>query len=196
MNNWNLENKHALVTGGSRGIGKAIVSELLELGASIIFLARDEKQIDAALQSIGRRRVKAMAGDVTDVTFRGQVTHWIVQNWKVLDILVNNAGINIPKPSNEYTREEYRRILDVNLIAPFEFSRDLFSRLNNSSSSAIVNISSVAASVDAKTGAPYGISKSGLQQLSRNLAAEWAPHNIRICNTHTSAKNWLRYVSE
>lgn len=180
MNNWNLENKYALVTGGSKGIGKAIVNEFLELGASVFFLARDEKQTEAALASFGESRIKAMAGDVTDAGFRKKVRHWINENWGALDILVNNAGINIRKPSGEYTAEEYRRVLDINLIAPFEFSRELFPLLNNSNGAAIVNVSSVAGAMDAKTGAPYGMSKSGLLQLSRSLAAEWAPHNIRV----------------
>src|SRR3546814_8688594 len=107
---------------------------------------------------------------------------WIGTHWGQLDILVNNAGINIRKPSNEYLAEEYRLVVETDLIAPFELSRELFPLLEKSGRASVVNIASVAGMMDARTGAPYGMSKSGLIQLTRNLACEWAPRS----EEHTS----------
>jgi Tropinone reductase 1 len=97
-----------------------------------------------------------------------------------LDILINNAGTNIHKKSVDYSEAEYMQILDVDLLAPFEFSRILLPLLLLGHSASIVNLSSVAGSYDLHTGAPYGMAKAGLIQLSRSLAVEWARHKIRV----------------
>lgn len=182
MNNWNLNNKKALVTGGSKGIGKAIVKELLELGAEVLFTARNEAALKTAHEEFKRHgfKVHALSGNIENAAHRTQIRDWVNLNWNALDILVNNAGINIRKPSGEYTVEEYTRVLDINLVAPFELSRLLFSLLKQSGKASVINIASVAGSFDAQTGAPYGMSKAGLLQLTRNLAKEWAGSSIRV----------------
>jgi len=182
MKKWDLENKKALVTGGSKGIGKAVVNELATLGAEVLFTGRNESDLLAAQQELLSRGLEThiLPGAVTDAEHRGAVSAWIVANWGRLDILVNNAGINFRKPSNEYTPEEYHRIIDTDLLAPFEFCRGLFPLLQKSGTASIINIASVAGSYDVQTGAPYGMAKGGLIQLSRNLAAEWAGQGIRV----------------
>jgi Tropinone reductase 1 len=118
--------------------------------------------------------------DVTNYEDREKLSGWVGKQWGKLDILVNNAGINIRKPTNEYKEDEYRKVLEVNLIAPFELSRALYPFLRNSGNAAVVNVASVAGIMDARTGAPYGMSKSGLIQLTRNIASEWAGAGIRV----------------
>jgi len=179
---WSLEGKKALVTGGSKGIGKAVVSELLELGAEVIFTARNEEAVNQVQEHFIQKDypVHGLTADVTSITHRHQLTKWIENQWGKLDILVNNAGINIRKPSSDYLQEEYRRVLETDLIAPFELSRELFELLKKSGHAAVVNVASVAGIMDANTGAPYGMAKSGLIQLSRNLASEWAGSHIRV----------------
>jgi Tropinone reductase 1 len=182
MNNWNLRNKKAIVTGGSKGIGKAIVKELLGLGAEVLFTARQEHDLKSAhkeFENLGWK-THILCGHVQDSSHQNQIKKWIEDNWGTLDILVNNAGMNIRKPSSEYSMEEYARVLDTNLTAPFELSRLLFSLLKKSGAGSVINIASVAGSFDALTGAPYGMSKAGLLQLTRNLAKEWARFNIRV----------------
>jgi Tropinone reductase 1 len=182
MGKWNLKNKKALVTGGSKGIGKAVVSELLELGAEVVFSARNSDILKQVLGQFKEQGYQAhgLTADVISVDHRHQITRWIEKRWGKLDILVNNAGINIRKPSNEYSSQEYQQVIETDLIAPFELSRELFELLKKSGKAAVVNVASVAGIMDANTGAPYGMAKSGLIQLTRNLAYEWAWAHIRV----------------
>ena len=192
MKPWTLANKKALVTGGTKGIGKAIVNELLALGAEVLFTGRTVEDVKAREAEWQQQQFKAygLAGDVTDADHLSAVKQWLESNWNRLDILVNNAGTTIRKPSVDFTTEEYRRVLDINLIAPFEWSRKLFPLLKQGNNASVINISSVAGSLDAGTGAPYGMSKSGLNQLTRNLAGEWAKEGIRV----NTVSPWYTYT--
>src|SRR3546814_91019 len=153
---WNLSGKKAFVTGGSKGIGKAIVSELLELGAEVVFTARNAEDIEKAVKQFEQkgRPVFGLAADGVKSDHRRSTADWIGTHWGQLDILVNNAGINIRKPSNEYLAEEYRLVVETDLIAPFELSRELFPLLEKSGRASVVNIASVAGMMDARTGDP------------------------------------------
>lgn len=184
MANWTLQNKKALITGGTKGIGKAVVEEFLQLGADVLFTARHTEQV-AQMESEWAARyptaqVKGITADVSSAEDRQKVHDWIADNWQKLDILVNNAGINIRKKTPEYSREEYEKILAVNMLAPFEWARLLYLLLKRSGKAAIVNIASVAGSnLDIGTGSPYAMSKAALIQMTRSLAVEWAKEGIR-----------------
>lgn len=182
MEKWNLKNKKAFVTGGSKGIGKAVVAEFLELGAEVIFTARDAQLVELIVGQFREQghAVHGFMADVTSKEHRHRIANWIRDQWGKLDILVNNAGINIRKPSNEYVADEYRKVIEIDLIAPFELSQELYPLLKNSGNAAVINVASVAGIMDARTGAPYGMAKSGLIQLTRNLACEWAGSGIRV----------------
>ena len=182
MNSWDLKNKRALVTGGSKGIGKAIVHEFLILGAEVLFTARNAAQVALVEQEFFKMGypVHGIEADVKLDNDRRKVAEWIGKQWGSLDILVNNAGINIHKRSIEYSAEEYNQILDIDLIGPFEFCRILLPLLQLGHGASVINLSSVAGSYDLHTGAPYGMAKAGLIQLSRSLAVEWARFKIRV----------------
>jgi Tropinone reductase 1 len=182
MNSWDLKEKRALVTGGSKGIGKAVVNEFLTLGAEVLFTARNASEIAAVEKEFLQLgyKVHGQVADAVKDSDRRKLSEWISRRWGFLDILVNNAGTNIHKKSVDYSEAEYMQVLDVDLLAPFELSRLLLPLLQLGHGASIINLSSVAGSYDLHTGAPYGMAKAGLIQLSRSLAVEWARHKIRV----------------
>jgi Tropinone reductase 1 len=182
MNNWNLEGKRALVTGGTKGIGLAVVQEFLGLGAEVAFTARNDEEVEELEQYLKRQGYKAwgLAGDVAQTGDRQQILNFVAQQWGGLEVLVNNAGMNIRKTTVDYSPEEYRKVLEVNMIAPFELSRMLFPFLKQGQGAGIINVASIAGMLDVRTGSPYGMSKAGLIQQSRSLAVEWAKEGIRV----------------
>ena len=179
---WNLEGKTALITGGTKGIGRATVLEFAKLGAKVIFTARDGAAVTAFQQELGEMGYIAsgMQGDVTSEDDQDKLTDFVFQRSGSLDILVNNAGMNIRKEAIMYEVEEYEQVINTNLIAPFELTRKFFSLLKRSGKASVINVASVAALQDVKSGAPYAMAKAGILQQTRSLASEWADKNIRV----------------
>ena len=181
-NSWNLNQKTALVTGGTKGIGKAIVEELLQLGAKVVFTARNTQTVEEQ-QTIWQSQGFKAKGLATDLSKDGSVSELIeqVQNaFGQLDILINNVGTNIRKPFEQYSTEEIQHIFDTNLKSCYALSQAAYSLLKLSGSGAVVNISSVAGLTHVASGAFYGMTKAAMNQLTKNLAVEWAPQNIRV----------------
>jgi Tropinone reductase 1 len=181
---WRLDGQTALVTGASKGIGLAIARELLGFGADLLLVARDEAALDAARAELAEehpgRTVRSFGADVSDAERRLEVFDWIADLGVDLHLLVNNAGTNIRKRSVDYTEAEIRRVFDTNLLAAFEMSRLAYPLLRPHGRAAIVNVASVAGLTHLRTGAPYGMTKAALIQLTRNLALEWVEDGIRV----------------
>lgn len=179
---WNLKNKIALITGGTKGIGKATVEEFLKLGATVIFTARNKEQIQEYEKTLRARSLPAygIKCDVSSANEIENLKNFIITNFNRLDILVNNAGINIRKKASEYTAEEYEKIISINLTAAFTLSRIFYNHLKSSGAASIVNVASVAATQDVKSGTPYAMAKAALLQQTRSLASEWAMDKIRV----------------
>ncbi|KGM53440.1 tropinone reductase [Lysobacter arseniciresistens ZS79] len=181
---WRLDGQLALVTGGSAGIGRAIARELLGFGADVLLAAREPAGLDAAraelLEDFPEREVQCFACDVGDAEQRGELLDWVEGFGEGLHILVNNAGMNAGKPSTDYADAEWRQIFEVNLFSAFELSRYLYPLLTRHAASSIVNVGSVSGLTHVRTGAPYGMSKAALHQMTKNLAVEWAEDGIRV----------------
>jgi Tropinone reductase 1 len=183
-NRWRLEQQLALVTGASAGIGLAIARELLELGADVLLVARDADLLQLArddlIDEFPHRDIQALAADVADDEDRREILDWVEDHTDGLNILVNNAGGNISKPAVDYTEDEWRGIFESNLFSAFELSRYAHPLLTRHAVSSIVNVGSVSGITAVRSGAPYGMTKAALHQLTRNLAAEWAEDGIRV----------------
>lgn len=182
---WTLAGKKALVTGGSKGIGKAIAEEFFMLGAeAVCIVARNNGEIEQALTEWkGKgRNAFGLVCDVSVAADRERLVRWIETEWKHLDILVNNVGTNIRKKTVDYTETEFQYLLNTNLTSGFELSRLCYPLLKAASQkpASVVNISSVAGITHLRTGSVYALSKAAMLQLTRNLAVEWAAEGIRV----------------
>lgn len=174
---WSLRGRRALVTGGTRGIGQAIAEVLLERGAEVFVVAREQARLEACLQAWGGR-VRGLALDVKDEAARARLFEELEQ-WGGLDLLINNVGTNVRRRVHEYSEAEYQHILTTNLTSAFDLCRRARGLLA-ASRGAIVNVVSVAGLTHLRSGAPYGMTKAALIQLTRNLAVEWASLGIRV----------------
>ena len=174
---WNLNNKKALVTGGTKGIGLAVTKEFLALGADVTVVARSTERLKDQLKS---DKLFALEGDFTDSVFRKKIIQTITERWGKLDVLVNNVGTNIRKSFVDYSEEEYRKLFEINLFSMIDLTKQSFPLLKDSANGSVINIASVAGSLDVQSGPPYGMTKAAIIQLSRHLAAEWAQDHIRV----------------
>jgi tropinone reductase I len=179
---WSLKGKKAFITGGTKGIGLAIVKELLNLGAEVIFAARtasDVQKIEHEL-SLSFKGIKGITADVSKPADRDKLVMEIVKKWGRLDIFVNNAGTNIRKKITEYSDDEISFLIETIYRTALELSRKLYPLLRKSSQGNVIFISSVAGINHLRTGAVYGTTKAAIIQLTKNLAVEWASENIRV----------------
>jgi len=179
---WILKGKTALVTGATRGIGRAICEELISHGASILAISRNQKDLEEFREQILKKgsSIRVFQADLSLPQEREFILHQIRSENNQLDFLINNVGTNIRKQAEDYSTEEFNRIFQTNLSSAFEMSTGLLPLLKNSKSASIVNISSVAGLGHMRTGTVYGMTKASMHQLSKNLAVEWASYNIRV----------------
>ena len=180
---WTLAGTTALVTGASRGIGRAIAEELLELGGRCVLVARDAAALAATSDELaaraGRERVVAVAADVTARDGREAIVA-AVRELGPLHVLVHNAGSNVRGPLVGYDDATIERLLALNLTSSLLLSRDLHPALALAGGASVVHIGSVAGHVALPTGVAYAAAKAGLAQATRTLALEWARDRIRV----------------
>jgi len=179
---WKLKGKTALVTGSTKGIGRAVAEELASLGAAVFIVARRREEVAAQVKKMQDTGFEAfgITADVTLPEDRKQMLETVVDTGRGLDILINNVGTNIRKKMVDYHEEEYHYILNTNMHSNFALSQLFYPLLKVSPEAAVVNVLSVAGLTHLRSGAPYGMSKAALTQLTKNLAVEWAPDGIRV----------------
>ncbi len=182
MKNFDLKGKAALVTGGNGGIGLGMAKGLAQAGASIAVAGRDDKKnagAVAALKSLGVTAIAVKADLKEEKSARAMVDE-AAQKLGRLDILVNNAGMNIRKPPQALTLEEWKEVMDTNLTSAFVASQAAYPHLKRAGVGKIINTGSMMSIFGAAYLAPYAASKAGIVQLTKALACAWAKDNIQV----------------
>ncbi len=181
--NFDLTDKVVIITGAGRGMGKTFALALAEWGADVALCSRtlaESEETAAACRDLGRR-AKAWAVDVARVD---EVNAFVAAVWNEfgrIDALVNNAGYNAPRPAVDYSEREFDQISDVNFKGAFFMSTAAAPRMIDAQiEGSIVNISSQVGVVGGPLRAIYAGAKGAVNQLTRSLAAEWAPHKITV----------------
>ncbi len=180
---FSLDGCAALVTGGSRGIGKAIALALARAGADVAITARNERDLDdtaAEIEALARKAY-CIAQDVSDADSASSGVRQAVDALGGLDILVNNAGAEEVRASVSIDETLWDKIVDTNLKGAFFCAQAAAKHMIASGTGgSIINLLSLTSTVGIPTAVPYGTSKTGLLGMTRALAAEWAPHGIRV----------------
>ncbi len=179
---FSLENRTALVTGSSRGLGHAIAVGLADAGARIVL-----NGVDPARLTLSAEALRAKGHDVQESCFDVTDEAAVIAAFAKLDaagvevdILVNNAGIQFRKPLVELSTPEWRKVIDTNLTSAFVVGREAAKRMIPRKRGKIINMVSLTSEVARATIAPYTASKGGLKMLTRSMTAEWAEHGIQI----------------
>lgn len=172
-----FDDRVAVITGASRGIGLAIAARLVDEGARVVITGRHPEGLDAAIEQLGADRASAVAGRADDGAHRQAVLDHVRERYGRLDHLVNNAGINpIYGPMSAADLGAVRKMVDVNVLAAFEWTRDAVAAGLRGS---VVNMASVSGFTASPGIAFYGVTKAALIGLTTQLAAEFAP-NVRV----------------
>jgi NAD(P)-dependent dehydrogenase (short-subunit alcohol dehydrogenase family) len=179
---FDLTGKVAVVTGATGGIGFAIAEALAAYGADIVLVGRSHEALDAARKAIEQmgRRVLAVAADLTKVPEIQAMTEKAVAAFGHLDILVTCAGINITQMAVDVTEEAWDKVIDINLKALFFCCQAVGKIMIAQKSGKIINMSSQTGTVAIPLRAAYCSSKGGVNMLTKLLALEWAPYNVKV----------------
>lgn len=174
-----LEGRVALVTGASRGLGRAMAVALGEAGARLALVARNLGQLKETAAATGAE-AQVFPADVSDEQAVGRLAQDVLARFGKLHILVNNAGINLRKPITEFTLEEWRCVLDTNLTGAFLMCRAFVPQMKGQGYGRIVNVTSTMSHVALPCRTAYAASKAGLLGFTRALALELAPEGITV----------------
>jgi len=178
-----LDNRAAIITGGSKGLGKAMAEALASAGADVMITSRTESQVREAADDIAAkagRKVVPFAGDVADPNDVQRMVDTAMQQFGRIDVLINNAGINRRAPIEELTLDDFSEVMRINATGPWLTCRAVGPIMKQANYGRIINISSTLGSVALAGRTPYCSSKGAVTMLTRTLAVEWAPNNITV----------------
>jgi NAD(P)-dependent dehydrogenase (short-subunit alcohol dehydrogenase family) len=184
-NPFSLDGRTALVTGANRGLGRAFAEALANAGADVVVVGRHEDRNRAAATEIAERsgrRTTVATGDVSKPGDVGRIVEQALAAYGRIDVLVNNAGVCFHRPALEVPDEEFTEVFDVNVTGLWRMSTAVAPAMIEAGGGSIINVGSISAMiVNRPQWQPaYNASKAAVHQLTKSLAAEWAPHHIRV----------------
>jgi gluconate 5-dehydrogenase len=182
-NLFDISGKTALVTGSSRGIGRALVTALAEAGARVVVHGRDSTRVEAVRSELEARFSTEVVGAIFDVTVPDDVNRGIDEiesRWGALDILVNNAGIQRRAPFLDFTFQDWNNLVATNLTSAFLVGQRVARGMAQRGSGKIVNIGSVQSLLGRPGIAPYAATKGGIAMLTKGMCADLAGHGLQI----------------
>ncbi|HKG49801.1 MAG TPA: glucose 1-dehydrogenase [Actinomycetales bacterium] len=180
---FDVTGRTALVTGSSRGIGRALASGLLEAGCTVVLNGRDEARLDAVRGELTERtagRVRVAGFDVTDPAAVAAGVAWVEDEVGPIEILVNNAGAQHRAPLLDFADEDWHRLLDVNITSAFLVGREVARQMVPRGAGKIVNVASLQSEAARPRTAPYAATKGALKMLTKGMCAELGPSGIQV----------------
>ncbi|HEY1363961.1 MAG TPA: SDR family oxidoreductase [Xanthobacteraceae bacterium] len=195
-----LEDRVAIVTGASKGIGKAIARAFAAAGAHVVMAARSRAALEAAAGEIAGK-----SGSALPVTADVSVEEDIVSLFRTtmdrhgrLDILVNNAGITLRAPTDQIALRDWQKVIDTNLTGAFLCSREALKIMKQQRSGRIINVGSISSITPRPNGAAYAATKLALEGLTRSIALDYREYNIAASIIHlgATATSWMKVPPE
>lgn len=175
-----LENKIAIVTGGTRGIGLAIVKAFLAEGATVVLCGSRQETVDKALAQLPGEKVEGICPDLTSYESVKAAFDAVEAKYGRIDVLVNNAGVSAREPFTSYTQDMFEKTMDLNLTAVFNCSRAVVDGMKARHSGVILNTSSMVSKYAQPSGIAYPTSKFAVNGFTLALARELGPDGIRV----------------
>ena len=188
---FDISGKNAIVTGGNGGIGLAIAEGFAANGVNLLIIGRNEEKNSSAISRLEKfgTNIFSLAADISQESEVKRVIDYANTGLNSVDILVNNAGINIRKPPQDFSVEEWDSVISVNLKSAFLMSQKVYPLMKQINGGKIINVGSMYSVFGSDWSAAYSSSKAGLVQLSKSLAMSWAKDNIQV---NTILPGWIK----
>jgi NAD(P)-dependent dehydrogenase (short-subunit alcohol dehydrogenase family) len=183
LNQFNLNGKVSLITGGSRGIGIGIAKSLAAIGSEVVIVSRTKSQLKEASEEIVAatgKHIGTICGDVSDLSAHEFIVDETINQFGRIDVLVNNAGSNIRKPFLEVTVEDFETVMQIQLKSVFFLSQSVARKMVKSGGGKIINISSLSSQIGVANISIYAAAKGGVFSLTKSLSLELAPYGITV----------------
>ena len=179
MDLFNLSGKVAIVTGGNGGLGLGMARGFAQAGAQVVVVGRNAEKTARAVEDLGQEAF-GISADVSVESHVERVVREAIGRFGRIDILVNNAGITVRKRPEDYTLEDWRSVMDVNVTSAFLMAKAVYPSLKSGGGGKILNIGSLASIYGASYAIAYSASKGAIVQLTKSLALAWAADNIQV----------------
>lgn len=182
LTSFDLTGKRAIITGASRGIGRALAIGFAQAGADVVALARNREDLTilaGEIEALSGRPAESAVCDLQDADNVREVVAALTTSRRI-DILVNNAGINIRTKALDVTEAEWQKVIDTDLRGTFFMAQQVGRTMVEQGSGSMINVSSVGGHVALRTGVVYAAAKAGVIQMTKVLALEWGQHGVRV----------------